>query len=49
MCRKSQIQAVAALAFGLGLLIGCWIETLFWRVCFGICFLGIGILKALKK
>ncbi|MBQ7345371.1 MAG: hypothetical protein IJW45_04825 [Oscillospiraceae bacterium] len=49
MCRRSQIQAVAILAFGLGLLVSCWVETLFWRACFGICFLGMGILRSLKK
>lgn len=37
MCRRNQLWGFNAIAFGLGLLIGCSIESGFW-----CCMLGIG-------
>ena len=49
MCRRDQIRGTAILAFGVGLLVSCWFETFFWKVCFGICMIGVGLLILGKK
>lgn len=49
MCRRDQIHGLALLAFGAGLLLGCWIGSMFWRICLGICAVGGGCLILLKK
>ena len=42
MCRRNQIIGCAALAFGIGLLIGIWIEGGFWGHCIGFVLIGAG-------
>ncbi len=49
MCRREQLWGIGLLALGIGLLVGCWVETQFWRICFGVCFLGAGFLILQKK
>ncbi|MBQ9762401.1 MAG: hypothetical protein IJV82_04915 [Oscillospiraceae bacterium] len=49
MCRRDQILGIALLAFGLGLLVGSWIDTHFWRVFFGIGLTAGGVLVLVKK
>ncbi len=49
MCRKNQLLGVALIAFGLGLLVGCWWESEFARNCCGIGLLAGGILLLQKK
>lgn len=41
MCRRNQLWGIGMIAFGLGLLIGCSIESGFW-----CCVLGIGLIIA---
>jgi len=36
MFRQNQLCGCAALAFGIGLLIGLWVESAFWGHCFSI-------------
>ncbi len=47
MCRKNQLWGCAMLTFGLGLLIGIWLEGGFLAHCFGfgIIFLGCGVFR----
>lgn len=49
MCRRDQLLGIGLLALGVGLLLACWIETLFWQICFGACACGSGILILQKK
>lgn len=49
MCRKNYLWGFALLAFGLGLLAGCWLETELSRICFGIALMGGGYLIIQKK
>lgn len=42
MFRTNQLCGCAVLAFGIGLLIGLWVESAFWGHCFCIGFLLIG-------
>ena len=42
MYRRNQLWGCTAFAFGLGLLIGIWIEGGFWAHCFGFALLGVG-------
>lgn len=49
MCRREQLRGVLMLGGGLGLLLGCWMESSFWQICFGICLLGCGVLTMVKK
>ncbi len=48
MCRRNQLIGFALLGFGLGLLIGCWLETGLSRICLAAIGIGGGILL-LKK
>lgn len=47
MCRQNQLWGCVLLAFGLGVLIGVWIEGGFFAHCFGfaLILLGCGILR----
>ncbi len=47
MCRQNQLRGFAIMAFGLGLLIGCCIESGFWCCMLGIAaiILGFGLLQ----
>lgn len=49
MCRRNQLLGCAAFAFGLGLLIGIWIEGGFWAHCFGFVLVGVGCSFFKKK
>ena len=42
MCRRNQFIGCAAFAFGLGLLIGIWVDGGFWAHCFGFALLCAG-------
>lgn len=49
MCRRNQLLGIAALAFGLGLLTGCWFESEFVRNCWGIILIAVSIFVLQKK
>lgn len=49
MCRRNQLIGLALLAFGLGLLIGCWLETGLSRICISVIAIGGGVLLLQKK
>lgn len=49
MCRRDQCHGIALLAFGLGILACCWIDTHFWRICLGVILSGAGLLILVKK
>lgn len=49
MCRKNQLWGIAVLAFGLGLMVGCWMESEFVRNCLGFALIAGGILVLQKK
>lgn len=49
MCRKNQIWGIAVLAFGLGVMVGCWVEPAFVRNLIGIGLIAGGILILQKK
>ncbi len=49
MCRRNQLLGLAALAFGLGLLVGCWFESEFIRNCWGVVLIVAGIFIVQKK
>ena len=42
MCRRNQLWGCAMMAFGLGVLIGTWIEGSFLTNCFWIAVIGAG-------
>ncbi len=49
MCRYNQLWGIILLTFGLGLLIGLWIEGGFFAHCFGFGFLIVGCGMARRK
>lgn len=49
MCRHNQLWGCVLLAFGLGVLIGLWIESGFLAHCFGFALIVLGIGVAKKK
>lgn len=49
MCRKNHMWALAAIAFGIGLLIGLWIESGFVQGCMGMGFIGFGFFLFQRK
>lgn len=49
MCRKNHLWGLAVLTFGLGLLIGCWLESELAQICFGLALMACGFLLIQKK
>ena len=49
MCRRNQLWGLAVLAFGLGLVVGSWLEPVFIRKCCGIGLMAVGVLIVQKK
>jgi hypothetical protein len=49
MCRRNQLVGVGVLAFGLGMLACCWLESEIVRNCCGIALAAIGLLLTQKK
>ena len=49
MCRRNQLMGVALLCFGLGLLVGCRLETGLARICLSVIGIGGGFLLLQQK
>lgn len=49
MCRQSQLRGAAIIAFGLGLLTGCCMESGFWCVTIGVGAVIFGFLQLCRK
>lgn len=49
MCRRNQLLGLGLLAFGLGLVVGCWMESEFVCNCLGIGLIAVGVLVLQKK
>ena len=49
MCRRNQLLGFALMAFGIGLLMGCFIESSFLGGCLGIGAMSVGIAVIQKK
>lgn len=49
MCRRNLLLGLGLLAFGLGLLAGCWLESEFVRNCIGVGLLATGVLILQRK
>lgn len=49
MCRNNQLWGLAVLTFGLGLLLGCWMESNLAQICFGLALMAGGFLMLEKK
>lgn len=49
MCRRNQLLGVAAMAFGVGLMVGGHLATGFWCGFAGFIFLAVGISLCAKK
>lgn len=49
MCRKNQLLGFAAIAFGLGMLVGGHISSGFWCTCVGIVVIAVGLTFFQKK
>ena len=49
MCRKNHLWGLSVLAFGLGLLIGCWLESELAQICFGLVLIAGGFFVIQKK
>ena len=49
MCRRNQLWGLAAMFFGLGLLVGCWLESEGIRNVCGIALIAGGVLFIQKK
>jgi len=49
MCRRNQLQGVALVGLGLGLLVGCMIEGTFWCCALGIGAVLLGLVQCQKK
>ena len=49
MCRQNQLWGCMLLAFGLGMLVGLWIEGGFIAHCFGFGFIILGLSVGRKK
>lgn len=49
MCRQNQLWGCMLLSFGLGVLIGLWIESGFFAHCFGFALVLVGICVTRKK
>lgn len=44
MCRRNQLLSLGFIGFGIGLLIGCHLESAFWCTLFGISAVLMGVL-----
>lgn len=49
MCRKNQLLGFAAIAFGIGILVGSHIASGFWCSCIGIVVIVVGLTFFQKK
>lgn len=49
MCRRNLLLGFGLLAFGFGLLVGCWLESEFVRNCIGLGLMAVGVLVLQKK
>ena len=49
MCRRNLLLGLGLLAFGGGLLVGCWLESEFIRNCIGLGLMAVGVLALQKK
>lgn len=49
MCRRNQLLGFGMLAFGLGLLVGCRVESGFFCSCWGIILTVLGVIWLQKK
>ena len=49
MCRKNHLWGLAVLTFGLGLLIGCWLESELSQICFGLALMASGFFLLQKQ
>lgn len=49
MCRRYQLIGCAVTAFGLGMLVSCFIESGFWCGFLGVLIAALGIFLAQKK
>ena len=49
MCRRNQLWGIAAISFGLGLLVGCSFQSGFWCCVLGIGLMILGFLFCQKK
>jgi len=49
MCRKNQLLAFGLIAFGIGLLIGSSLESVFWSSLWGFGSIAAGLLLLLKR
>ena len=49
MCRRNMLWGIGLLAFGFGLLAGCWVESEFVKVCIGVGLMAVGVLALQKK
>lgn len=49
MCRKNQVWGFSGVAFGLGLLIGCGMESGFWCCALGIGAIVVGFVTVCKR
>jgi hypothetical protein len=49
MCRKNHLWGFGVLAFGFGLLVGCWLESELAQICFGFALMAGGFLILQKK
>ena len=47
MCRQNQLWGLALIAFGVGILLGAWLERCFFTTCFavGVGVVGFGFLR----
>ncbi len=49
MCRQHKLWGCSVMTFGLGLLIGIWLEGGFWCHCLGIALVICGFMSLRKK
>lgn len=49
MCRRSILLGIGLIAFGAGMLVGCWLESEFMRYCIGLGVIAVGVLAVQKR
>lgn len=49
MCRRNLLLGLSLLAFGIGLMVACWLESEFVRNCIGVGVIAAGVLTLQKK